>query len=257
MSYVKKYIKEYYNLGNNVLFNQMYDTGCAIFTFNKIMNNNFWNHAYPYNVLGGQEFQKFISDVISFYLSRKKDAVIYLDDKNFNNENLDILLKNKFERFDNEAWMSFKTYNKDKIPSFNLNIVKINTLKKFNSFKKVIDKCFKDNRSSEFKNTLFNIYGFKKIEHFCFYSKKQLVGVCSILFDKNVAQLNNVGVLPKYRGKGFGKAIVYQILKYVVEDLKIDLIFQCDGVSLESFYKKLGAETFYRRYGYKFKVKDD
>ena len=95
------------------------------------------------------------------------------------------------------------------------------------------------------------MFDFKKVEHFVFYDKKKLVGVISLFYDKECAHIHNVGVSPRHQGKGYGKVIVAKTFEYVKNKLGLeDIYLQCDGFTLENFYKKISAETFYRRYGY-------
>ena len=202
--YIKKFIRDYYNLENGIFFNQIHDTGESFYTFNENIKNYIWNHAFPYNLSKTckHKFEDFISNVATFYISRGRNPVVYLDEKYFNTKNLNILYKNKFQRFDNEAWMCLKKVPQNKDNNIKLDIVKITSLKRFNSFKSVIDECYSQEYSNELKKDFLKVYGFKIIEHFCYYFKGKLVGVSSVYYDKKVAHLHNVGVLKKYRGKG-------------------------------------------------------
>lgn len=250
----KDIVKDFYNLENDIFFNQLHDTGEAYFTFNENIEYEIWNHAFPYNIKTGNDedlaFSNFVKDTISFYLSKNRKPVIYLDDKYFATKLHKILHENNFEMFDNEAWMKFEKLNYSNIPDVSLSMKLVDSLEKFNTFSKVVNKCFSKKYSEELKRDFEKNFGFKKIEHYIFYDKKKLVGVASIYYDKKTAHIHNVGVLPNYRGNGFGKVIVKNIVEYIKNELNLPIILQCEGVSVELFYKKLGAETFYRRYGY-------
>lgn len=255
MATIKEIVKDFYNLENDIFFNQLHDTGEAFFTFNENIEYQIWNHAFPYNIkLNDNEdlaFSNFVKDTIAFYLSRNRKPVIYLDDKYFATKLHQILHENKFEIFDNEAWMQFKKLNYNNIPSnIILDMKIVDSIEKFDNFSKVVNQCFSEKYSEELKRDFNKNFGFKKIEHFTFWDKKKLIGSASVYYDKKTTHIHNIGVLPQYRGNGFGKAIVKHLIEYILNELKLPIYLQAEGVSVESFYKKLGAETFYRRYGY-------
>ena len=53
MAKIEDFVMQYYRLENDIFFNQVHDTGEAVFTFSENIVNSFWNHAYPYNILSG------------------------------------------------------------------------------------------------------------------------------------------------------------------------------------------------------------
>ena len=255
MATIKEIVKDFYNLENDIFFNQLHDTGEAYFTFNENIDYEIWNHAFPYDIkLGNNEklaFSNFVKDTIAFYVSKNRKPVIYLDDQYFAGPLHKILHENKFEMFDNEVWMQFEKLNYDYIPkNINLEMKIVDSLDKFENFSKVVDTCFNKQYSKELKKDFNKNFGFKKIEHYTFGDNKSLVGCASVYYDKKTAHIHNVGVFPLFRGHGYGKSIVKNLIEYILNELKLPVYLQAEGVSVESFYKKLGAEAFYRRYGY-------
>lgn len=251
----KEIVKDFYNLENDIFFNQLHDTGEAFYTYNENIEYEIWNHAFPYDIKVKDNedlaFSTFVRDTISFYLSKNRKPVVYLDDKYFAGKLHNILHENKFEMFDNEAWMQFKKLNYDYIPNnITLDMKIVDTIEKFEDFSKVVNTCFSKTYSAELKKDFNKNFGFKKIEHYTFWDNNTLIGVSSIYYDKKTAHIHNVGVLPLFRGHGFGKAIIKYLIEHILNNLKLPVYLQAEGVSVESFYKKLGAETFYRRYGY-------
>ena len=121
---------------------------------------------------------------------------------------------------------------------------------KYKHFTRAINSSFSKAYAKELLLDFDKNYGFKKIEHFTFWKGKTLVGAASIYHNRTTAHIHNVCVFPKYRGNGFGKVAVKYLVEHVLNELKLPVYLQCEGVSVESFYQKLGAKTFYRRYGY-------
>ncbi len=252
-----KFILDFYNLENDIFFNQLFDTGEAIYTFNKTVTGNIWNHAFPYNIDGKSEeecelkYRTFLQETIAFFLSKKRKPAVYLDDKYFSTKMLDILYENHFERFDNEAWMRLKKIKKEAVWDYNLKVLHIDDISKYDDFGLTVAECFSPEYAIELKEDFGKNYGFKKIEHFTFYDGEILIGAGSVYYDKKTAHIHNVSVLPQYRRHGYGSCIVKNLFNYTKQQLKINnIILQCDGVTVEEFYTRLGAETFYRRYGY-------
>ena len=259
-----KFVLDFYNLENDIFFNQLFDTGEAIYTFNKTVTGNIWNHAFPYNIDGKTEeeselkYRTFIQETVAFFLSKKRKPAIYLDDKYFSTKMLEILYENKFERFDNEAWMRLKKVKKSAIKNYDLEMFHIDDLSKYDDFAKCLEECFSAEYAVELKEDFEKNFGFKKIEHYTFYDRGILIGAGSIYYDKKTAHLHNISVLPQHRRQGYGSWIVNHLFNRTKNDLKInDIVLQCDGVTVEAFYKNLGAETFYRRYGYILEVEVD
>ena len=258
MRRLNKFIMKYYHLENDIFFNQLFDTGESIFTFNDKVTSSIWNHAFPYDIDGKNEeqtilkYKTFIQDAVSFFLSKGRQPAIYLDEKYFSSKMLELLYENKFERFDNEAWMRLRKIRKKAIKTHELKMVHIDDLSKSSDFFNVVSICFSPQYSEEFKNDFDKVFGFKKIEHYSFYNSDGMgMGAASVYYDKETAHIHNIGVLPEYRRHGYGTIIVKQMFDYIKHELKIkDIVLQCDGVTVESFYKNLGAEMFYRRYGY-------
>lgn len=254
MATIKEIVKDFYNLENDIFFNQLHDTGEAFYTFNENIEYQIWNHAFPYNIKTGKNedlaFSNFIKDTISFYISKNRKPVVYLDDKYFASKLHQILHKNKFEMFDNEAWMQFKTLNYSYIPEIDITMKLVDSLEKYKFFTKAVNSSFSKAYTKELKYDFDKTFGFKHIKHFTFWHGKTLIGAGSIYHDRKTAHLHNLCVLPKYRGHGFGKSSIKHLVEYTLNELKLPIYLQCEGVSVESFYKKLGAETFYRRYGY-------
>lgn len=253
-----KFIMKYYHLENDIFFNQLFDTGEAIFTFNDTVTSSIWSHAFPYNLEGKNEaetelkYRTFIQDTVSFFLSKQRRPAIYLDEKYFSSKMLELLYENKFERFDNEAWMRVKRVKKSALKNHKLTMKFVDDLSKADDFFKVVSVCFSPEYSAEFKTDFGKIFGFKRIDHFSFYKEDgTLVGAASAYYDKTTAHIHNISVLPEHRRHGFGTTIVKMMYDYIRQVLKIrDIVLQCDGVTVEAFYKNLGAEMFYRRYGY-------
>lgn len=261
MTKIEEFVMKYYRLENDIFFNQVHDTSEAVFTFSENIKHSFWNHAYPYNISNGGydniNYRNFLRDVISFYMSKNRNPAIYIDDRYFNTPLLELLYQNKFERFDDEAWMKLVKLNKDNLPEEELTMKAVDDNTKLDDFSKVLNNCFDKEYSEEIKNDFGKVFGFKKVEHFTFYTGKTLVGCVSLFYDKKDIHIHNVGVLSKHQGKGYGKLLVVKTCEYIKNYLKINNIYlQCDGFTLENFYKKAGFETFYRRYGYVFKVKN-
>ena len=258
MRNITKFVLKFYHLENDIFFNQLFDTGEALFTFNNNVTGNIWNHAFPYNIEGKTEeelelkFKTFLQDTISFFLSKKRKPVVYLDEKYFSTKLLDLLYENKFERFDNEAWMRIRKIKKSVVKDYKLTKKYIDDLSKYDDFGKVVGECFSPEYAEEFKEDFSKVFGFKKIEHFTFYDESNiLIGAASVYYDKTTAHIHNVSVLPQHRRHGYGTIVVKQMYDHIRNELKIkDIILQCDGMTVENFYKHLGAEAFYRRYGY-------
>ncbi|MBP3630330.1 MAG: GNAT family N-acetyltransferase, partial [Clostridia bacterium] len=232
-----KFIMKYYHLENDIFFNQLFDTGGAIFTFNDKVTSSIWNHAFPYDIEGKNEdetllnYKTFIQDAVSFFLSKGRQPAIYLDERYFSTKMLELLYKNKFERFDNEAWMRLKRVKKSALKTHKLNMVHIDDLSKANDFFNVVSICFSPQYSEEFTNDFDKIFGFKKIEHFSFYDEDgKSIGASSVYYDKETAHIHNISVLPEFRRHGYGTMIVKQTFDYIRQELKIkDIVLQCDG----------------------------
>lgn len=254
MATLKEIVRDFYNLENDIFFNQLHDTGEAFYTFNENIEYQIWNHAFPYNIKLGKDpelaFSTFVRDTISFYLSKDRKPTIYLDDKYFATRLHKILHENNFEMFDNEAWMQFSKLNLNYIPNIDITMKIVDSMEKYKYFTQAVNASFSESYTKELKTDFDKNYGFKKIDHFTFWLGNQLIGAGSIYYDKKTAHLHNLCVLPELRNNGYGKASVKLLVEYVLNTLKLPIYLQCEGVSVESFYAKLGAKTFYRRYGY-------
>ena len=258
MRNINKFLLKFYHLENDIFFNQLFDTGEALITFNDTVTSPIWNHAFPYNLekRKGEDrllpYKEFIRNTVSFFVSKGRNPTIYLDEKYFSSPLLNLLFENKFERFDNEAWMRLKKIKKRAIHRKDLKMAKVDDESKLPDFKRVLNECFSSEYAIELSRDFGKEFGFKRIEHFCFYDEmNQLVGIGSVYYDKNTAHLHSVGVLPEKQRQGYGTVIVKEMYEYITKKLKIkDIVLQSDGMTVELFYKQLGAETFYRRYGY-------
>ncbi len=261
MPKLPKFVDKFYQLENDIFFNQLFNTGEAIFTYNHTVKSQVWNHAYPYNIKEDKDnlgYKNFIRDTITFYLSKSRTPTIYLDERYFASPLLELLYENHFERFDDEAWMRIKKINEQHIPDLDLQMVHIDHKSKLPDFLEVVQACFNQEYCIELTRDFNKIFGFKKIEHFCFYHRGTLIGAGSVYSDRETAHLHSISVLPKFQRHGFGSVELKMLFEYVTKELKIkDLVLQCDAFTVESFYRHVGAESFYRRYGYILNTKNE
>lgn len=80
-----------------------------------------------------------------------------------------------------------------------------------------------------------------KADHYVFTSKTETIGICRILYEKDIACLNRVAIEKKYRGNGFGKKLMHQVIKEIKSCCRAKAIWlSIEDKNLLSFYKKFG-----------------
>lgn len=182
----------------------------------------------------------------SFYL------MPYTHPKNFK----DILVKKGYSIFTRDAWMFFDLKKKVQY-DMEIRVRKI-TKKEIADFKRVFNEVYTKGEEDDPYKGLSYLYGeflekrlIKKqkefvVEAYAAFMDDKLVGTIVIIHNRSIACLYALAVLPQFRNRGIGKALIAACIQRA-QNMKLQQFFlQTEKNSRnEKIFSKIGFRTFF------------
>lgn len=243
------YVHKHYLLQHGCFFSSFYSCDSSLYTYSDLIDCFIWNHSIPIS-LSKMERERYLNNVIQFYSTRNRKACVYLDSDTSDSGFIALLNANGFKCVDNEAWMLWENRKEtNDMKKLTMHIAQGDQMKDFLS---VCSSCFEADYANAIYRDCKRFYCNKTYIHFSFYLGKQVVGIGSIYYDKDIAIIHNIGVLSSFRRQGYGSEIVGAVVQYIKSNICVsEILLQCDGGGyIESMYTNIGFKNIYRRLGY-------
>lgn len=246
--------KAHYDFQLGMFFTERVNRRNYTLLFNKYIADPYWNYAtqimVPRNRITG-----FLEDVEGYYKQRSRSPSCYVTPWT-RPKNLGLLLGSRYRLAYKEAWM-FYDREEQKIPlPPNVAVEEIGSLEEFHVFLDVFDRSYDEaspygKLEPGYVRSLRESWGKKKARYFLALYDDHPAGVGTLHCDGRFAELNGLGVLPEYRGKGIG-AVLSNVRVVEAKRLGAETSFlQTEaGSALEPWHKKRGFRTRFVAFGY-------
>ncbi len=212
--------------------------------FSNIDKRVYWNAAH--NIYPKKDILPLIKSIENnFYENERRPSFIQITGENTYLEN--ILFKRGYKKSVPCYWM--KTQKHRYHIETDLQIEKVNNLNQVNDFINIFTSTWKDpSKSYEkmLKTKLLN-KNYKDISKaYIGYKDGKAICISGIVEYNGTGMLHSVAVIPKYKGKGYGKAIS----QYAINNTsKKEIILQHYGDKITTnMYTKLGFENLFSTY---------
>ena len=150
--------------------------------------------------------------------------------------------------FNQEGYISNNTYR--------ISIIRPN----LRSLEKVIDISMRtfDEDFEEANNRINDCLESEFREQYLAVLNDEVIGLCSINQEEEEISIFGLGIVPEYRGYGYGKELLHMIVDSLIErgKSKITLMVTCENTSAIRLYKQFGFQITATIEYYRKKVDD-
>ena len=239
-------------------FSELTDLPFVSFAYTKYVTDSWYNQAYNINYMADDFSQEHFDQILKLsedYLSeRNRETCFYITPATLPSNFGQLLEKQDFGVFDEEAWMFFDRTNLPLTINHNV-VVKEITNESLSTFMEVYSRTLPGPEVDGYIKCVVN--GFISqppmvdIKYYVAIVDEKPVGMLSLLCFSKFAGLYAVAVDKDYQKQGVCKALVSKAIEYTQKH-KIEHIFlqTGNGADSQTAFEKIGFVTEFIRIGY-------